>query len=273
MALSDKTMGRYHLLEPVGQSDMGTVYRAHETDQNRPVAVKVLLPHLTGSPAFRDAFIREMQAVVVLDHPHLLTVDDYGRWGDLCFIVTPYVTGGQTLAGVPPGTIPLVKLTGWFIQVATALDYIHRQGLIHQGIKPGNILLEKEHPLLADVGLARLRQAAIRQSDAGGGLGSPAYLSPEQVQATAIDHRADIYALGLVLFEQLTGQIPHWPDDLSQFMARRAAEPSPSPRSLNPAISEPLAGAILKALAPNPGDRYDRAAALAEALSTALRAV
>jgi serine/threonine-protein kinase len=268
-----KTLGNYHLIEQIGQSDLGTVYRAEEAGSNRFVAVKVFLSHLGEQPAFRERFIREMQAIVTLEHAHLLPVDDFSCRNNICFIVTPYVEGGHTLAEIKPGATPLLKLTGWFIQIATALDYAHRQGLVHMGLKPGNILLEGDQPLLADFGLARLRLEWIRQSDGGYVLDNPAYLAPEQVKGTAVDHRTDIYALGVMLFELLTGQLPHRDDNKLQFLLKRTSEPPASPRSLNPATPEPLAQVILKALALAPADRYPSAAALAAALATALRAV
>jgi serine/threonine protein kinase len=267
-----KTLGNYHLLEPIGQSDIATVYRAEEAGSNRFVAVKVLLTHLGELPAFRERFIREMQAAVTLEHAHLLPVDDFNCRNNICFIVTPYVEGGHSLAEIKPGATPLLKLVGWFIQVATALDYAHWQGLVHLGLKPSNILLEGDQPLVADFGLARLRLEWIRQSKAGYVLDNPAYLSPEQVLDTAVDHRADIYALGAILFELLTGQLPHRDDNSFQFLLKRTAALPRSPRSLNPAVPEPLAQVILKALALAPTDRYPSAAALATALAAALRA-
>jgi hypothetical protein len=155
-------------------------------------------------------------------------------------------------------------------QIAAALDHAHQRGIVHRDVKPGNVLMDGDWALLTDFGIAKMAEASIKLTGTGVGIGTPAYMSPEQGQGLEVDHRTDIYALGVILFEMLTGQIPHDAETPFGIVLKRLNEPLPIPRSINPTIPEPVERVILKALAPDPNYRFQSAGEMAQALSKAV---
>ncbi|MCL5962006.1 MAG: serine/threonine protein kinase, partial [Chloroflexi bacterium] len=199
--LEGRTLGHYHLLEELGRGGMATVYKAYQPSLDRHVAVKILAPFLANQRDFFERFRREATAVARLSHPNILNVYDFGQEGDLAYIVMEYVVGGN-LAGRLGSAKDLAFASVIIAQMASALDYAHRRGIIHRDIKPANILMaEDDWAILSDFGIAKIVESTLALTQTGMGIGTPEYMSPEQGQGLAIDQRTDIYSLGVVLYE------------------------------------------------------------------------
>jgi tRNA A-37 threonylcarbamoyl transferase component Bud32 len=263
-------LGQYQIVEQVGQGGMATVYKAYQPGLNRYVAVKVLPPIHAKQPGFSERFRREAEAIANLNHPNILPVYDFGQEGEYSFIVMRYVEDARTLKQVMEARLSLRQVTDLIEQIAAALDYAHRRGVIHRDVKPSNVLVDGDWALLTDFGLAKMTEDSVRLTGTGVGIGTPAYMSPEQGQGQLVDHRTDIYALGIILFEMLTEQIPHNAETPVAIVFKRATEPLPPPRALNPDIPEAVERVILKALAREPDDRFTSAGALATTLKEAV---
>ncbi len=269
--LIGQTLGQYRIIERIGQGGMATVYKAYQPGLDRDVALKILPPFHAEQPGFSERFRREARAIANLHHPNILPVHDSGQDGDYSYIVMRYIDGARTLADVMRrGRLTPEQASNLIGQIASALGYAHRQGIIHRDIKPGNVLMDGDWVLLTDFGLAKMTEASVKLTGTGVGMGTPAYMSPEQGQGKLVDHRTDIYALGVILYEMLTGQIPHDADTPFGIIVKRMSEPLPLPHTLNPAITEPVERVILKSLAANPADRFDDAEAMAMALRMAV---
>jgi hypothetical protein len=245
---------------------MATVYKSYQPSLDRYVALKVLPAHLTDEPGFAERFRREARAVAKLEHPHILPVHDYGREGDLTYIAMRYVEGGtlKELLGKPLELPLVVELIG---QIAEALDHAHEHGVIHRDVKPSNVLLHRGNwTLLTDFGVARMVEGTQDLTGTGVGVGTPAYMSPEQGQGKKVDRRNDVYSLGVVLYEMLTGRVPYEAETPLGVVWKHVNEPLPLPRIITPEISKGVERTVLKALAKSPDHRYRSAGELARAL-------
>ena len=268
--LIGQTLGQYQIRERIGEGGMATVFKAWQPGLNREVALKVLPPQVADKPGFAERFRREAQAIGNLRHPNILPVYDSGQDKGYSYLAMQYIPQARTLADVmragklDPGQI--ISLTG---QIAAALNQAHEAGVVHRDVKPSNILMDKTWPYLSDFGLAKLIELPSEITGTGVGVGTPAYMSPEQAKGEKIDHRTDIYALGIIVFEMLTGQVPHKAETPLATVMKRITDPLPSPRSLNPAIPLPVEAVLVKALASNPADRFAWAGELATALQAA----
>ncbi|MBN1217849.1 MAG: protein kinase [Anaerolineae bacterium] len=267
--LIGQTLGQYRIIEQIGEGGMATVYKAYQPGLDREVAIKVLPPIHAKQPGFSERFQREAKAIASLNHPNILPVYDSGQENGHSFIVMRYVAGASTLKAVMGAQLSLQQALNIVEQIAAALDYAHRQGVVHRDVKPGNVLMDGDWALLTDFGLAKMTETSVKLTGTGVGIGTPAYMSPEQGKGATVDHRTDIYALGIILFEMLTGQIPHDAETPFAIVLKRTTEPLPLPRSINPNIPAAVERVILKALAVNPDDRYQSAGELAEALHQA----
>jgi serine/threonine protein kinase len=273
-SLLNRELGGYSLVAELGRGGMATVYKAYQPRLERWVAVKVLDPAYTSDDSDAlDRFRREARAIAALRHPNVLTVYDYGEEEGMAYIVMEYVEGGtlkDRLRGEPFVPQRAVELS---IGVGRALAYAHDRGIVHRDVKPANILLPREDwPLLADFGLVKLQQARRALTQAGMILGTPHYTSPEQALGDAIDHRADIYGLGVVLFEVLTGRLPFEGNKAFDVLVMHVNDPPPKPRDLVSDIPQTLENIVLKAMAKSPDERYagmqDMVASLGGVLDT-----
>ncbi|MFN8448323.1 MAG: serine/threonine-protein kinase [Anaerolineae bacterium] len=268
--LIGKTLGQFKIIEEIGRGGMATVYRARQSNINRVVAIKVLPPTLLHDPSFYERFVREVDLVAHLEHPHILPIYDYGEVDGTPYIAMRYLAGGSMAQWLRRGLPSLDKLTKPMTQIASALDYAHQQGVIHRDLKPGNILLdENDNAYLSDFGIARVLDSNLTGSAI---IGTPAYMSPEQANGRPLDARSDIYSLGVVLFELITGQEPYEAETPVALLLKHINEPMPSARAIRPEL--PVAGerVIVKATAKQPDQRYASATDLANAFSAAINA-
>ena len=258
MGLEGKKIGQYQIIKQIGRGRMATVYKAYQPNLERHVAVKVLAPDLAETEGFVARFEREAKAVARLRHRNILTVFDYGRQGDVFYLVTEYV-GGGTLRGYLGWPQDLGYAVNIVSQVGDALAHAHREGMIHRDVKPGNILMaEEDWPLLSDFGLVKMVADSTRLTASGASVGTPQYMSPEQAQGMAVDQRSDVYCLGAVLYEAVTGRPPFTTDSPMAVILMHINEPLTPPHTLRPDLSKEMERVILKALAKSPADRYQR---------------
>lgn len=269
MDLIGQILGQYRIVEQIGVGGMATVYKAYQPGLDRFVAVKVLPAHHALTPGFKERFTLEAKAVAHLSHPNILPIYDVGLEGDLSYFVMKYVKG-RTLRDLLGQPMDLMTICHLVTQMASALDHAHDCGLVHRDVKPSNILLEDDWLLLADFGLAKILEGSQDLTGSGAIVGTPTYLAPEQAQGQPIDHRADIYSLGVVLFEMVVGQVPFDADTPMGILFKHIYEPIPSPRRLRPDLPTEVEEIILKALAKDPDQRFQRASELAEALRVQL---
>jgi serine/threonine-protein kinase len=262
--------GRYTIERQLGEGGMAVVFLAHDLRHARQVAVKVLRPEI-ATEIGGDRFEREIRMAAGLTHPHILPVFDSGEAGGLYFYVMPMMAGKALRDRMAGGTmLPLDEALRITRQVASALDYAHRQGIIHRDIKPENILMHEGAALVADFGIGKALSGdngSITQT--GLAVGTPAYMSPEQASADAsVDGRSDLYSLGCVLYEMLTGEQPYTGPNAQAIISKRFLAPIPHARAMRD-VPELVDQAIVRALARTPVDRFLTAADFAEALLVA----
>lgn len=268
--LIGKTINGYQIIEQVGKGGMAHVYKAYQPSLDRNVALKVLPSYyIQQDQTFMARFQREAKAIAKLRHPNILLVIDYGEFEDIAFIVMEYVPAG-TLKDRMQKTLSLTEIHSLIGQVGKALDYAHKEGIIHRDIKPSNVLMpEPDWALLTDFGLARMvigDNTNLTQS--GMAVGTPAYMAPEQGQGLDIDHRADIYSLGVILYEMVVGEAPYSAETPMAVLVKHIVDPLPIISTANPDIPDDVQRIVLKSLAKDPEDRYQSAAELVQALGT-----
>ena len=264
--LTGHRLGQYKILERISRGATSTVYKAYQEKLDRCVAIKVLSPHFIEEEGFLERFHQEARAVARLDHPNILPVYDFDDAGDSVYLVMKYVNTGtlKQLLGRP---LDLSLVVDIVTQVGMALGYAHRQGVVHRDVKPGNILLaEDAWALLTDFGLAKIRAPGRQLTESGIGLGTPDYMAPEQAQGLPVDGRADLYSLGAVVYEMVTGCVPFDGESGMAVIAKHITEPVKPPRELKPDLPEAVERVILKLLSKNPVDRYPTAEATVAAL-------
>src|SRR5215204_4784318 len=255
-------LGSYRIINQIGQGGMATVYKAYQASMDRNVAVKVLPGQLAESAEFMQRFQQEARIIARLEHPHILPVFDYGENDGIPYFVMRYLEAGSLKDKMALGPLTLAEIDRVFTQLADALGYAHARGIVHRDLKPANALVDSDGNLfLTDFGIAKLLESAsprLTQTDAI--MGTPAYISPEQAQAQKVDQRSDIYSLGIILYEMVTGQVPFTADTPLAIILKHISDPMPLPSLLKPDIPPSIERVILKALAKEPGDRFATAA-------------
>ncbi|HTR19236.1 MAG TPA: serine/threonine-protein kinase, partial [Gemmatimonadales bacterium] len=254
----------------LGHGGMATVYLARDAKHDRLVALKVLRPELAAVLG-TERFLREIQIAARLSHPHIVPLHDSGEAGGFLYYVMPFVEGESLRDRLRKGPLPVeaaVRLAG---EVAGALAYAHAQGIVHRDIKPENILIQSGHAVVTDFGIARAVSVAGGPGLTGTGVtvGTPLYMSPEQIVGDPVDGRSDVYSLGCVLYEMMAGSPPFSGTTSLAVLAGHASDPIPSLRRRRADVPEALERTITKALAKQPGERYDSAAALVASLEGA----
>jgi tRNA A-37 threonylcarbamoyl transferase component Bud32 len=269
-----RTLGQYEVLEPIGKGGMAEIYKARHIRLDRPAAVKILPARLAAEGDFRERFEREARAVAQLKHPNIVQVYDFGDCDGLYYMAMEYIPGRDLAYRMNQARrLPLAQV--WWVanDLASALDYAHRRGIVHRDVKPSNVLLEPivrvERPakppsklqraVLTDFGIAKILESGER-STRGGLFGTVEYMSPEQIRADAeIDGRADIYALGVMLFEMLTGRLPFTADQPGAMVIAHLNTPPPDAREFVPELPEKAALAIRRAMAKSREERFSSA--------------
>jgi serine/threonine protein kinase/Flp pilus assembly protein TadD len=262
---------RYQVEREIGRGGMATVFLAHDLKHDRAVALKVLHPDLAATLG-PERFLLEIKVAARLNHPHIVPLHDSGQAGDLLYYVMPFVEGESLRSRmVRAGALPVEEAVEITRDVAAALDYAHRQQVVHRDIKPENVMMHEGEAMVTDFGIAKAVRAAggaenITQT--GVAIGTPAYMSPEQASGEREpDGRSDIYSLGCMLHEMLTGQPPFTGPTAQAMITKRFLEPPPSARARRSAVSADLDSAVRKAMARQPEDRFETAALFAHTIA------
>jgi serine/threonine protein kinase len=267
--LIGKTIGQYTIESELGRGGMATVYRATQTSMNRSVAIKVLPRALLHDPTFYERFRREVDLVARLEHPHILPIYDFGQADGIPYIVMRYLGGGSLQQRIQRATFNPAETEKPLSQIAQALDYAHKEGVIHRDIKPGNVLLDDNgNAYLSDFGIARVYGSNMTGSAI---IGTPAYMSPEQANGNPLDARSDIYALGVVLFEMLTGREPYQAETPMALLFKHINEPLPPLDNYRKDVPAGVESVVIIATSKRPDDRYASAGEMAHALNEAIR--
>ncbi len=266
-------LGPYRIIGQIGQGGMATVYKAYQPSMDRNVAVKVLPTQLAESPEFVQRFKQEARTIARLEHPHILPVFDYGESDGTAYFVMRYLDAGTLKDRMQAGRpLSLNEIDRIFTQLTDALSYAHAHGVVHRDLKPANALIDSDGNLfLTDFGIAKILESAsprLTQTDAI--MGTPAYISPEQAQSRSVDQRSDIYSLGIILYEMVTGSVPFVADTPLAIILKHVSDPLPLPSIVKPDISAAIEQVILKALAKDPKDRFATAAEFVAAWKKAL---
>lgn len=273
-SLVGQHLGRYEIVEKIGRAGMAEVYRAFEAGTTREVVIRVLPPSFAADSDFLQAFRNEGRLVASLDHPNIIPIDEVDEAGGRPFIVTRWVRGRSLGERLKAGPLHPTEILKWGGQIASALDYAHARHVVHRDLQPASVLIDsKGDALVADFGLAKMAQAAGEFPEAGLMLGAPDYAAPEGMQGESMDHRADLYSFGALLYAMLTGRPPHAPNTPVGVLSPHRYDPIPSAREHNPSLPSAVDRFFRRALATNPDDRYPSAPGMMADLTTALQPV
>ncbi len=291
MSTTPRRFGKYELQTILGQGGMAEVWKAFDTQLQRYVAIKLLHANLQADPGFVSRFTREAQMVAALRHPNIVQIYDFhiseasdagtSEVDTIAYMVMEYIKGSTlasymydlSLAQHIPSAAEIIRL---FTPISLAIDYAHQQGMIHRDIKPANILLDQTHavrnpmgePILSDFGLAKVKTASS-MTIAGAILGTPLYISPEQIQNHQVNHQSDLYALAVVLYEIFAGRPPFQGDNMQGILVQHLIEVPTRPHLINPQLPPELSEVLLKGLAKKPQERFPSASALTAAVAEA----
>ncbi len=265
--LTGKQFGHYQIVEPLGEGGMAAVYKAFQPSMERYVAVKVLPRHMAMSEEFITRFKLEARLLAQLQHPHILSVFDYGESEGYTYIVMPYVQGGTLADLMKKRRFNLAEIREIVTQIGSALGYAHARGMVHRDVKPSNVLVDESgNCMLTDFGLARMIESTSNLTSTGAMIGTPAYMSPEQGVGKQLDGRSDIYSLGIIFFELLTGRVPYTAETPVAIVFKHIQDPLPSVQKINPDLPVEVELVLYKVLAKNPEDRYQTAEEFIRAL-------
>jgi len=267
--MSPDKVGRYKIKSELGRGGMATVYRAHDPISNREVAVKVLPREMLHNLLTRSRFKRELKMIASLEHPAIVPVYDVGEDNNQPFFVMRYMSGGSLSEMIRKGKLSLEDAALIVERLAAALDHAHARKIIHRDIKPDNVLFDAgNNPYLSDFGVAKLTESAVSATGEEV-IGTPAYISPEQARGESVDHRADVYGLGAILYEMLTGERPYGGDTVISLALQHINDPIPDILKSRPDLPKEVDAIIKKALAKDKGQRYSTAMELTRALNHA----
>ena len=263
MSFPDK-LGKYDVLGEIDRGSMGTVYLGHDPYIDRGVAIKVAhaeaLKNAESGERFKKMFFNEAHTAGCLNHPNIVGIYDAGAEEDICYIVMELVKGGCTLKTycTPENLLPVEKVVEIIFKCAKALDYAHKQGVVHRDIKPSNILVEENFEvMIADFSIAHMNKPDDDATQQVGLMGSPRYMSPEQLKEEGITHQTDLFSLGIVMYELLTGKQPFEADNFSRLVTKILNEPPPPLKDLRPDLTDPLIDIFEKATKKDASERYE----------------
>ncbi len=272
--LVGRTLGQFRIVGLLRDGGMARVYKGYQESVDRFVAIKVLPRQYANDPRFVERFKQEAHIVAKLHHPHILSVFDHGESDGYTYLAMPFVESGTLADRLARGPVSLAETSRIIAQVCEALDYAHAQGIVHRDIKPSNILMDAEgNAFVADFGIATILGNTLHLTQTGAFLASPGYCSPEQLTGGEVGSHSDLYAVGMILYEMLTGTAPFHMDGSLASLLKRANSTVPAPRIRNSGVTPQVEAVIVKGLAPSKGDRYATGKELAAALSAALRAI
>jgi eukaryotic-like serine/threonine-protein kinase len=266
--MSLSKIGRYEIKGELGRGGMATVYLAHDPDMGRDVALKLLPREFTKESTYLERFRREVRIIATLEHPAIVPIYDFGEEDGQPYFVMRYMSGGSLTDRLKKGPLPPQEAARVLERIGSALDHAHQRGIVHRDLKPGNILFDQYgNAFLGDFGIARMSASSSTLTGTFT-VGTPAYMSPEQARGQLeIDGRTDIYALGVILFELLTGQIPFRADTPVGLAMMHITQPIPPVRETRPDVPPQFEAAINRAMAKEPDQRFATASELVTALS------
>ena len=268
LGLTGQAFAHYRIDKFIGAGGMAAVYQAFDTKLERNVAIKVL-PQYSQTDEYISRFEREAKAMAKLFHPNIVAIHDFGSQDGNLYLVMDLITGGtleKRLKGLP---VPYIEVIRFLLPVVYALGYAHRHGVVHRDVKPANILMDNDkRPVLSDFGIAKVAtgEALAPITRTGVGLGTPDYIAPEQGLGKNVDGRADIYSLGVIFYEMLTGNKPYTEGHGMQIMMMHIMDPFPHPTEKVPDLPQPVEDILLKMVEKSPDDRFQTMAQVANAL-------
>ncbi|MBU0703780.1 MAG: protein kinase, partial [Chloroflexi bacterium] len=270
-SLSGTRLGKYEIQAEIGRGGMGAVYKGYDPTLGRYVAVKVLAPHLVWEQEFVERFLREARAAARLKHTNVVTIHDVGQEAGWYYFVMEYLEGPTLTTIVQErGALPPDEALSILRLLADALDYAHSRGLVHRDVKPGNVIVDPAgQATLTDFGIARAARET-RLTATGAIIGTPEYMSPEQAKGLAVDARSDQYSLAVVAYEVLSGKVPFEAESTLALLHKIVYDPLPPIREIQPDLPVGVEAVLKKALAKDPGDRYEDVSTFVEALGRAL---
>jgi serine/threonine-protein kinase len=269
--MNPEQIGCYKIKAELGRGGMATVYQAYDSRFEREVAIKILSLEMVHDPQFRVRFEREAKTIAMLENPAIVPVYDFGEKDGQPYFVMRYMSGGSLSDRIKKGPIPILEVARIIGHIAPALDEAHAKGIIHRDLKPGNILFDRTgESYVSDFGIAKFPD---KQSNVTGSaiIGTPSYMSPEQALGEGVDGRSDIYAIGIILFEMLTGHQPYKGDTPMSVVVKHITEPVPHILDIYPNLPSTIESVIEKAMAKDKNERFATVQELAEVLSAVAR--
>lgn len=268
-APESRILGAYRLEERIGKGGMGEVYRAQHLRLGREAAVKILPANLVTEADFLKRFEREASSAASLTHPNILQVYDYGEQDGVPYLVMPYIKNGTLKDRLEQRTVIPPQMAHYLTDVADALDYAHRKGIVHRDVKPANILIdEHDRAYLGDFGIAKALEGTDNLTQTGLGVGTPEYMAPEQAQGRA-EPRSDLYALGIMVYQMLTGRVPYTGNSTVEVLMKHLQEPVPV-AALHGTAAQQFSPILQRALSKDPNGRYSTGRELMAAVNEAM---
>ena len=265
--MTPTTIGRYELREMIGRGGMATVFYGYDPRFRRPVAVKVMTLDFMGDEVLRARFEREAQTIAALEHPAIVPVYDFGEEEGRPYLVMRLMNGGTLADRLRKGVLPIQETAQILHRIGSALERAHQKGIVHRDLKPSNIMFDEYgDAFLGDFGIARVTESAVTLTGEAV-IGTPAYMSPEQINGDKeLDGRSDIYALGIICFEMLTGQRPFQSDTAARLMMKHVLDPIPDIRQVRPDLPAGVEAVIARTLAKKPDERFASAGEMSDTL-------